>query len=326
MLSRIAESLFWMGRYLERSEDTARMLDVQLQQLLDDPVSDERLAARGLLTVMGIEVTAVTPPDLGQVTASLAFDRDEPSSIASSLVGARENASTIRDTISSELWECLNATYLALDQQAASAKAIGPHSFFRFARFVKDRVAIAMGIAEGTMPRDDGWHFFLLGRSLERADMTARLLGVRHGLGATSANSVALLRSCSAHEAYLRSYGATVDPGRVAEFLLLDRLFPRSAYFALAAAETCIVELSPDQTRLGTADEARRILGRTRADLEYRRIRDELDELPQLLHGLQLACSQASAALATRFFHRETALAWRPEGLVLRGHPVAVER
>jgi uncharacterized alpha-E superfamily protein len=317
VLSRIAEALFWMGRYLERADDTARMLDVQLQELLVDPASDEARAARALYSVMGIEVPPTTALNLGQVTASLAFDRDEPSSIVASLVGARENASTIRDTISSELWECINATYLALDQRAATAKATGPHAFFSFARFVKDRAAIATGIAEGTMPRDDSWNFLVLGRCLERADMTARLLSVRLGLAVGTSGWVAMLRSCSAHEAYLRSYGATIDAGRVAEFLLLDRLFPRSAYFALAEAESCLSRLGSDRTRLGTADQAGWILGRARGDLEYRHIRDQLDELPDLLGALQLACSQASSALASRFFHRETAQAWRPEGRVV---------
>jgi uncharacterized alpha-E superfamily protein len=313
VLSRIAEALFWIGRYLERAEDTARMLDVQLARLLDDPTSDEWVAAAELLSVMGV-VPAGEQPGAGEVAAMLAFDRAEPSSIASSLVGARENARAIRETISSELWECLNATYLSLDQRAATAQAIGPRAFFRFARFVKDRVAMAAGIAEGTMSRDDSWRFLVLGRSLERADMTARLLGVRLGMAASVADAVAVLRSCSAFEAYLRSYGASVDPGRVAEFLLIDRLFPRSAYSALSSAESCIAELGPGDTRLGSADEARRILGRTRADLEYRHVRDRLEELPVLLDSLQVACSEASAAVTARFFHRTAAQAWRAEG------------
>ncbi|HTW98406.1 MAG TPA: alpha-E domain-containing protein [Acidimicrobiales bacterium] len=317
MLSRIAEALFWMGRYLERADDTARMLDVQLQEMLDGPAIDEALAARALYSVMGIEAPAGSALDLRDVTASLAFDRDQPSSIVVSLVGARDNASTIRDTISSELWECLNATYLALEQRAATARATGPHAFFGFARFVKDRTAMATGIAEGTMPRDDSWSFLLLGRSLERADMTARLLSVRTGMAVNTSSWVGMLRSCSAHEAYLRSYGATVDAGRVAEFLLLDRLFPRSAYFALAEAEACLGRLGSDRTRLGTVDAAGRILGRARGDLEYRRIREQMDELPALLEALQVACSQASAALAARFFHRETGQAWRAEGHVV---------
>ena len=314
MLSRIAESLFWVGRYLERAEDTARILDVQIHQLLEDATNDEALASKALLSVMGIDETDdETLLDLGHVTALLAFDRAQPSSIVSSLVGARENARGIRETISSELWECLNATYVALDQRVATARAIGPHAFFRFANYVKERVAIAAGIADATMSRDDGWRFLVLGRSLERVDMTARLLSVRLSLPESMSDWVTTLRCCSAHEAYLRTYHGAVDAEHATEFLLLDRLFPRSAYFALSTAETCLVELDPDRTRLGTDDEARRILGRGRAALEYRQIGDLLDEMPAHLMALQRSCSEATFAVANRYFHRETELEWRPE-------------
>ncbi len=315
MLSRIAEGLFWLGRYLERADDTARILDVEVHQMLEDASSGEHLAAGALLSVMGVEAKTGERLELANVTASLAFDRSQASSIVSSLIAARENASTIRETISSELWECLNATYVALDQRAATARAIGPHAFFRFARFVKERVALAAGIADGTMPRDDTWLFLILGQSVERADMTARLLSVRLSLPPGTGDWVTTLRCCSAHEAYLRTYRAAVEPARVIEFLLLDRLFPRSAYHALATAERCCAELDGEQRRLGTGDEALRILGRARADLEYRQIGERLDELAPLLETLQAVCSQASAAVASRFFHREGTQPWHSEGL-----------
>ncbi len=313
MLSRIAESLFWVGRYLERAEDTARILDVQIHQLLEDATNDEQLAAGALLQVMGVDDAETRSADLASVTALLAFDRSQPSSIVSSLIGARENARGIRETISSELWECLNATYVALDQRAAAARAIGPHAFFRFARYVKDRVALAGGIADATMSRDDGWRFLVLGRSLERVDMTARLLSVRLSLPESASDWVTTLRCCSAHEAYLRSYRGAVDPLHATEFLLLDRLSPRSAYLALATAESALTELDPDDNRLGPVDEAHRILGRARAGLEYRRIDDLAAHLPEVLAGLQQACSEATVAVATRFFHHEATQAWRLE-------------
>lgn len=313
MLSRIAESLFWVGRYLERAEDTARILDVQIHQLLEDATNDEALASKALLSVMGIFDASDEELDLDHVTTLLAFDTSQPSSIVSSIVGARENARGIRETISSELWECLNATYVALEQRAATARAIGPHAFFRFAKFVKERVAIAAGIADATMSRDDGWRFLVFGRSLERVDMTARLLSVRLSLPESMSDWVTTLRCCSAHEAYLRTYHGAVDAPRSTEFLLLDRLFPRSAYFALATAEACLVELEPDRGRLGSDDEARRILGRARAALEYRQIGELLDEMPEHLAALQRACSEAAVAVAGRFFHHEQDLEWRPE-------------
>ena len=342
MLSRIAESLFWVGRYLERAEDTARILDVQIHQLLEGATEDETLASRVLRSVMGVSGDGAAADgdgaaasgergdhgpdlDLSQVTALLAFDTTQPSSIVSSLVGARENARGVRETISSELWECLNATYVALDQRVATARAIGPHAFFRFAKFVKERVALGNGIAEATMSRDDGWHFLVLGRSLERADMTARLLGVRLNLPESAADWVTTLRCCSAHEAYLRTYRGSVDAAHATEFLLLDRLFPRSAYFALATAEDCLSALGTDRGRLASGDEARRILGRARSALEHRQIDELLDELPVHLSELQRSCSQATLAVAERFFHREVELEWRPE-VPLALAPVAVPR
>jgi uncharacterized alpha-E superfamily protein len=317
VLSRIAEALFWMGRYLERADDTARILDVQLSQLLDDPARDEQLAAASLCSVMGLELAPGAPLELTTVTALLAYDREQASSIASSLAAARENARTIRETISTELWECLNGTYLGLEQRAATTRAIGPHAYFRFARFVKERVSLATGIADSTMSRDDTWQFLHIGRNLERADMTARLIAARLGLDVVATAWIALLRSCSAYEAYLRTHGASIEAAKVVEFLLLDRRLPRSAYFALSAAEACTAELEPGRGRLGDTGDARRILGRARADLEYASVED-LATLPGLLDALQLACSQASAALAARFFHRSHAQTWRAEGLVVR--------
>ena len=313
MLSRIAESLFWVGRYLERAEGTARLLEVQLHALLEDAPHDERIAPQSLLSVMGIAEPADGPKSLPEVTALLAFSREEPSSIVSSLIGARENARGIRESLSSELWECLNATYVALDQQIVSEFAIGPHGFFQFAQFVKERVAIAAGICDATMSRDDSWRFLVLGKSLERVDMTARLLGARISLPGTTADWATTLRCCSAYEAFLRTYRGAVTAMRSTEFLLLDRLFPRSIYAALATAESCLLELDPEQGRLGSDDEAQRILGRVRAALEYRSILELFRELPHELLSLQAACSDASLAIASRYFQRDATLAWRTE-------------
>ena len=257
VLSRMAESLFWVGRYLERAEDTARLLDVQIHQLLEEHQGDESEAARILLSVMGVPVPD-EPMSLGQATAVLAFDRDEASSIASSLSSARENARGIREAIASELWECLNATHLGLAQRTVTTQAIGPHAFFRFARFVRDRVAIAGGIVDATMTRDHGWRFLVLGRSLERVDMTARLLAVRTSLARNASDWVTTLRSCSGHEAYLRAHRGNVEGPRVLQFLLLDRLFPRSAWSALVTAEACCSVLDADHGRRGSEDGALR--------------------------------------------------------------------
>ena len=309
MLSRIAESLFWIGRYTERAEDTARILDVHFHLLLEDPWVDEQAACEGLLGIMGASRagSADTALDAAEVSRLIAFDLENPSSIVGALTAARENARGAREAISSEMWECLNATFNELPNQITLARAFGPSGFFRY---VKERAAIMAGLADATLSRDDGWRFFVLGRSLERVDMTCRLLSARFGEGAGSPGWVTLLRSCSAHEAYLRTYRRAVDASLVAEFLLLDRLFPRSVYFALALAERCLAELAPPTGRAGVDDEARRILGRARTDLEYRRVGDLLGDLPTHLSDLEDACSEASTAIAGRYFRQAAPVGW----------------
>jgi uncharacterized alpha-E superfamily protein len=308
MLSRIAESLFWIGRYTERAEDTARILDVHFHLLLEDPWVDEQAACQGLLEIMGMSRAEERDHlDARRVSELVAFDLENASSIVGSLTAARENARGAREAISSEMWECLNATYNELPGHVAAAQALGPHNFFRY---VKERAAIMAGLADATLSRDDGWRFFVLGRSLERVDMTCRLLSARFGEGAGSPGWVTLLRSCSAHEAYLRTYRRTVDASLVAEFLLLDRLFPRSVYYALALAERCLSELAPPSGRAGVDDEARRILGRARTDLEFRRVGELLRDLPSHLQALETACSDASTAIAGRYFRQAVPVGW----------------
>lgn len=307
MLSRIAESLFWIGRYTERAEDTARILDVHFHLLLEDPWVDERAACGGLLEIMGVPTPEVGDLDARRVSQLIAFDLSNASSIVGSLSAARENARGAREAISSEMWECLNATYNELPRQVSAAQLHGPGNFFRY---VKERAAVMAGLADATLSRDDGWRFFVLGRSLERVDMTCRLLSARFGEGAGSPGWVTLLRSCSAHEAYLRTYRRAVDASLVAEFLLLDRLFPRSVYFALALAERCLAELAPPSGRAGVDDEARRVLGRARTDLEFRRVDELLRDLPTHLAALESACSAASTAIAGRYFRQAVPVGW----------------
>lgn len=271
MLSRIAESLYWVGRYVERAEDVARILDVHVHHLLEDPSVDEDEASASLLGVMGVSVDAPTV-DAALVTRVLAFDTGGACSIVGSLSAAHDNARGARDALSAEMWECLNATHNALPRYVERAADLGPHAFFRY---VKERAAIMAGLADSTMNRDDGWRFLILGRSLERVDMTTRLLLARFGEPAGSPGWITILRSCSAHESFLRTYRRGVDPELVVEFLLLDRLFPRSAFHALGVAEQCLAELEPDTGRVGVDDEARRILGRARTELEFRRVSED---------------------------------------------------
>ncbi|MFI7587105.1 alpha-E domain-containing protein [Spongisporangium articulatum] len=313
MLSRIAESLFWIGRYLERADDTARILDVHLQLLLEDPGIDEEEACRALLSVMGLidasgdpEGTVPLPDTVDRTTVleRLAFDRNNPSSIIGSLAACRENARRAREVVSLQMWESINMSWIGINP--ARRRATSPHSFFNW---VIERATLVGGIADATMSRDDAWRFMVLGRSIERADMTARLVATS-SISGTAPAWVTLLRSCGAYESYVRTYRGLASDEHAAEFLLLDRLFPRSVRHALQQAEDRLEELLPGADRGGVSDRARRNLGRARTGLEYRSVEDILRDLPEEMERVQQACSVASDAIANRFFPRTAAMAW----------------
>jgi uncharacterized alpha-E superfamily protein len=306
MLSRIAESLFWIGRYVERADGTARILDVHLQLLLEDPWIEENLACRSLLSVMGTDVPEDVPITRGDVLSILAVDRNQPASIAYSLGAARENARRAREVVSSELWEVLNTTRARMPRRIASDKV---HEFFGW---VRERSALAVGIVEASTSRDESWSFFTLGRSLERADMTARLLATRALTEASGPSWTTILRSVGAYEAYLRTYRGMPSARNAAEFLLLDRLFPRSILFSVSRAERCLQDLQPPQQvgRVGTTDHAQRLLGQIRSELEYRSISDILDDLPTHMDNVQAATSAASEAIRRRYFPTNAAPSW----------------
>ena len=307
MLSRIAESLFWIGRYIERSDGTARILDVHLQLLLEDPWIEENLACRSLLSVMGADVPEGHDLSRADVLSILAVDRSEPASIAYSLGAARENARRAREIVSSELWECLNTTRARMPRKVSGDKV---HEFFGW---VRERSALAVGIIESATSRDEAWQFFTLGRSIERADMTARLLATRSLTEASGPSWTTILRSCGAYEAYLRTYRGVPSARNAAEFLLLDRLFPRSILFSVRRAEACMRDIEPRTDRVGVTDQAQRVLGQIRAELEYTPIADILDDLPRHMDSVQLATSAASEAIRQRYFPSNAAPSWVSE-------------
>jgi uncharacterized alpha-E superfamily protein len=304
MLSRIAESLFWIGRYIERSDGTARILDVHLQLLLEDPWIDEDTACRSLLSVMGSEAASDVSLTRGDVLARLAVDRHDPASIAYSLGAARENARRAREIVSTELWECLNTTRARMPRKVAGDKV---HEFFAW---VRERSALAVGIIESATSRDEVWQFFTLGRSIERADMTARLLATRTLTEASGPSWTTILRSCGAYEAYLRTYRGVPSARNAAEFLLLDRLFPRSVMFAVSRAEACLREVEPSNGRVIATDGGVRILGQMRSELEFTPIGDILDDLPAQMDAVQAATSAASEAIRLRYFPTSAAPTW----------------
>ncbi|PRY66926.1 putative alpha-E superfamily protein [Glaciihabitans tibetensis] len=304
MLSRIAESLFWIGRYIERSDGTARILDVHLQLLLEDPWIEENLACRSLLSVMGADIPDQRELTRADVLSILAVDRTEPASIAYSLGAARENARRAREVISTELWEALNTTRARMPRRVSEDKV---HEFFGW---VRERSALAVGIIESATSRDEAWSFFTLGRSIERADMTARLLSTRSLTEASGPSWTTILRSVGAYEAYLRTYRGMPSARNAAEFLLLDRLFPRSILFSVSRAEQCMRDIEPRTDRVGVSDQALRLLGQIRSELEFRPIAEILEDLPRHMDNVQLATSAASEAIRQRYFPTNAAPSW----------------
>jgi uncharacterized alpha-E superfamily protein len=304
VLSRIAESLFWIGRYIERADDTARLVDVHLQILLEDPWAEEDAACRSLLSVMDRSLPA-SDVTVGrqEVLDQLAYDRVSPSAIAGSLIAARENARRAREVISTDLWEAVNVTWTQLPTRLSARRA---HSYFSW---VRERSAVVSGIVDSTISRDDTWHFLVLGRSLERADMTARLLATRALAGSVAPDWRTLLHSCGAHEAYLRRYRGIGSDESAAGFLLTDRLFPRSIVHALGQAEACLEGLDPMRDHAGV-DDARMRIGEARAGLEYRRLSELLDELPAQMERVQRSCSAASDAIRARYFPAGAVTTW----------------
>ena len=308
MLARNAESLYWSGRYVERADDTARILDVSVHELLEDATVHADTAARRLLGVLGLHPDTDDPLDAWSLTELVGYSADQPGSIVASVSAARENARGAREVVSGEMWECLNATWNALPERQRYARWVGPHAFFSY---VEDRAAMLNGLAASTMSRDDTWRFYLLGRSVERVDMIVRLLLFRAPDRLSSPAWLTVLRCAGAQDTYLRTYRGVLDAPRVVQFLLMDRLFPRSVFHALRQAETCLQELdNRPVARVGARAEALRLLGRARSELEFLRPEELLDDLSAQLLSLQGCIRDVGEAVSRQDFHATPWVAW----------------
>jgi uncharacterized alpha-E superfamily protein len=304
MLSRIAESLYWIGRYVERAEDTSRILDVHLNLLLEDPWAPEDVVCASLMSAMGRDVSE--PVAASDVLDALAWDRSTPASVLGALGAARENARRSREVVSAELWESINVTW---HEASRPGRRAHPHAFLTW---VRERSAAFNGTADATLSHDDAWHFLVLGRSIERADMTARLAAARALAGTAGPSWVTLLQSCGAYQAFLRNARGVVNDARSVEFLLLDPLFPRTLMSALVEAERCLDELGARHThtdRVGS--EAHRVLGMIRSELQFTPTAELLDDIYHVMERVQGACTAASDAVARRYFPRGVITSWK---------------
>lgn len=320
MLSRVANSLYWMSRYIERAENTARLVDVNLQLLLDfRNLDDHTIAGHWIPIVQSTgdeELFARLHPKATaeNVTEYLVFQAANPNSILSAIAQARENARMVRDQITIELWEEINRLYLFMHSpRARQMWRSGPHELFQE---VKASSLLIQGLTGATAVHNEGWHFMEVGRYLERADKTSRIVDVRHASmperGAPSAPSQmealewsAVLRSCSAWDAYKVEYGPVVQPADVAEFLLLSNDFPRSVRF-------CVRELDHALRRIsGTArdrfsNDAEKLAGRLVAELRFSAANDIFDiGLHTYIDALQGKLNQIGGALFQAYIFQQ---------------------
>ena len=283
MLSRVAESIYLMNRYVERAENVARFIDVNLNLQLDMPTNNGTGVGQWqpLIWTTGDEkVFVANYPDFSRenVVNFLTFDEKNPNSIRSCIRLARENARSVREAISSEMWVTLNRFYLMMHEPAAPSRVESdPYSFYSD---VKTASALFMGETMGTMSHGEGWHFGRIGRLLERADKTSRILDVKYyillpnveavGMPIDTLQWAALLKSASALEMYSKRFN-TITPRRVSEFLLLDREFPRSLLFCATQAEESLRFITgsrPDTF----SNPAEHRLGRLLGELHYAQV------------------------------------------------------
>lgn len=311
MLSRIAESLYWLGRHVERADCTARILDTYLHLLPTGSWQTDHQVIRSLVDSMGLHGDdEVEGADSGRLVRTLVFDTERAASVSGALIAARDNARGVRDALPLDVWECLNVTWHGLRSRAASGG--GPHTYLRW---VGERCAIAAGLVDEVMSHDEGWHFLVVGRALERADMTTRLLAAADSQTGSVPPWRALVSACGGWEPYVRAHGGHVGARTAAEFVLLDRRFPRSVLRALTSAESSLAELeaeSGNQLRDPRRDpsSARRIVGRARTGLDYRTGTELSGELPALLANLQRTVASAHVAVTNSFFRRGDEVTW----------------
>jgi uncharacterized alpha-E superfamily protein len=292
MLSRTADCLYWMARYTERAENTARMLDVNHQtSLLPQPAEFLEQSWKKLLTISKLEADFLSKYDVinrENVLDFMIYETSNPSSIVSCLYAARENARVIRGKITSEVWETQNTTWLELQRILEARDRADPS---RLLDWVKHRCHLFRGVMYGTMLKNEAFYFINIGTLLERADNTARILETKyedqaslkvlraqnHGGDNEDGGSffdfyhwAALLRSVSAFEIYRQIYSDQVVPKQVAQLLIFNKQMPRSLVCCVNELISLIAEVENNQSK-----EIERLLGKLKASLDY----SDIDEV-----------------------------------------------
>ena len=311
MLSRVADSIYWMSRYAERAENVARFIDVNLHLMLDIPQKTKE-QWKPLINVTGdydLFVQKYGSATKDSVIEFLTFDGEYRNSIISCLRLARENARTVREIISSEMWASINEFYLLVISHNAKHEAFtNPHTFFTKVKLCNQHF---IGIREGTMSHGEAWHFSQLGGLLERAEKTSRIIDVKYfillpeveyvGTQYDNIQWAAVLKSASALEMYRKRFHR-ITPSQVIDFLIFDREFPRSIHYCLINAEESLHKITG--SHIGTyTNDAERKLGRLRAEIDYADINEAFNAgLHNYLDSFQLKLNNVDDAIFSTFF------------------------
>ncbi|OCQ95953.1 hypothetical protein BCD67_22940 [Oscillatoriales cyanobacterium USR001] len=314
MLSRVADSIYWLNRYVERAENIARFADVNFNLMLDSPTGitqqwEPLVKITGDLPLFQARYGEATAENVIQF---LTFDTEYPNSIISCLRSARENARSIQEIISSEMWQQVNQFYMMV-QEAANQQTMS--QLLEFLAEVKMAGHLFAGVMDATMTHNEGWHFGQMGRFLERADKTSRILDVKYfillpsvqyvGTALDEIQWMALLKSASAYEMYRKRKQHRITPTGVAEFLIMDREFPRSIHFCLLQAESSLHEITgtPSNTWKTPVERA---LGRSRAELDYLTIEEIIKKgLHEFMDDLQQQINDVGHKIFESFFALE---------------------
>lgn len=312
MLSRVASSVYWMSRYVERAENVARSIDVHHNLMLDSPY-DAPEQWRALVATTGDhELFDKKYPEADRegVIRFLAFDRENPNSIISCLTQARENARSVRPALSMEVWEYVNRAFLMIRSEPARQMALD--STYDFCSNLRELCYLFAAAMDGSMSHGEAWSFAHLGRMLERADQTSRIVDVKYFVLLPSPDDVgtpldamqwaAMLKSVSGFAMYRQCFGR-ITPANVARFLILDDKFPRAIRFCLIEAENAMraITSSPPGTYKNGAE---RLLGRLRSRFDYTQIEEVFSGgMHEFLDDTQRWVNRIDDAVSEAFFH-----------------------
>jgi len=311
MLSRVADSLYWMSRYLERAENTVRQLDVTMGLMLDTGETSAEIRWRRMMVSLGKVGGMEWNGDLDAMARKLVFDLINPASVTFCVNGARENARQVREEISSEQWQRLNRLYHQMHS---------PHAQVQFRSSINDALAAVIdgihlfkGVSDTTMIHGQGWQFIRLGRYLERAYATATLLEVyqpelfqeqdRDHSGYQYLEMVGLLRCCTSFEAYCQVYTADLSPGRILEFLLLNRDFPHAIRYCVDGIREAIESIQRTGGRR-PPDELIAVIGRLHAMLGFTTIGEILSgDAGGFMHTIREQCMRIHELIYRYYVH-----------------------